>query len=340
MKNLFAFLFLTCAVAAQAVPGFSTATIALVSQPLTSVVLGGTVQTQTGTTQSPIAQSFDMSLPTGEFCVLEISARPAPFPQVGTFLVNYKCSYGVSVGKTIMVVPPGNISVKFVEPGTSASTGTFSVTGAATGSPNFALLRMLEVSKAANKIGADQLTGQPTPWEFYNGAFNPLIASQISVNFLPSGTAINYTPGSHQGQTTVNGITYGVHEEVLVISYHPSVNEAQVSNNVNQLGFVRDNTQGPTGTGVTVWSTDFVAGAMIDILALAPAAPASTFPGLLAGVMVVDPTAPLLFVSNATGGCSMKAPVGYETSSLISGYRSQMFRVNVLGIGALSHIDW
>ena len=283
MKNLFVSMFLACPLAAQAIPGFSTATIVLSGFPTTTVVLGGAVETKSDPFPSPIDQSFDMALPTGEFCTLEINARPAPFPQVGTFLVNYKCSYGVSVGKTITVVPPGNVSFKFVEPGTSASTGTFSVTGAATGSPNFATLRMLEVSKAVNKVGADQLTGQPTPWEFYN---------------------------------------------------------AQVSNTVNQLGFVRDNTQGPTGTGVTVRSEDFVPGAMIDVLVLSPSINAFSIPGI-SGLVRVDPTSqPLMFLSNATGGCSMKAPEGYETSALISGYRSQMFRVNQLGCGALSHIDW
>lgn len=329
MKNLIAALSLTCALASQATPGFSTANAFTSGSLTSSISLGG----QSQVSLAPFGSNFDYDMqitrPDGTFASVQISCQPSTV--VGTYEARYRCAYGVKPGTDLIVVPPTSLTANFWSSPVTP-TGTFSVTGGST--QPFSTV-MLQAGKSGQTVTAADLTGAMVPWELDNATWPQYNRSQIQIDLLPTGSFVTYSTGSHPNQKTVHGITYGIHEEYLFISYHPGVGVAQVNNSVNDLGFIRNNDE-----GITVWSGDFVAGQMIDVLAVGVASQAYTFPGLLAGVALVDPSAPLLVVGGPNGGCKLGTPLGYTTSYLLDGYRSQMFRVNALGIGALSFIDW
>jgi hypothetical protein len=329
MKTLLASLSLTCALASQVTPGFSTANAFSSGSLTSSISIGG----QSKVSLAPFGSNFsyDMKIdrPDGTFAWVQMSCQPSTV--VGTYEARYRCTYGVKPNLSLTVVPPSSLTANFWSSPVTP-TGTFSVTGGST--QPFGTV-MLQAGKSSTTVTAADLTDALTPWELDNTSWPQFDRSTIQISFLPTGSFKVYSVGSDPNQKTVHGITYGVHEEALFISYHPGVGEAQVTNTVNELGFIRNNQE-----GVTVWSDDFVEGQMIDLLAVAPSAPAYTFPGLLAGAAVVDPSAPLVLVCGPTGGCNISTPLGYTVSYLLSGCRSQMFRANALGIGALSHIDW
>lgn len=329
MKNVIVTLFLACSVAAQAIPGFSTANAFTSGSLTSSVSLGG----QSQVSLAPFGSNFDYDMEItrldGTFVSVQISCQPSTM--VGTYEARYRCAYGVKPGIDLFVVPPTSLTANFWSSPVTP-TGTFSVTG---GSTQPFGTTMLQAGKSGLKVTAGALTGAMVPWELDNATWPQYSRSQIQIDFLPTGSFKSYSVGSDPNQKTINGITYGVHEEVLFISYHPGAGEAKVTNSANTLGFIRNNDD-----GVKVWSDDFVAGQMIDLLVVGPAAPATTFPGLLAGFAVVDLSSPLIVIGGPNGACTLSTPLGYTTSYLLDGYRSQMFRVNVLGIGALSHIDW
>lgn len=328
MKSVFAALSLTCALASQATPGFSTANAFSSGTLISSVSLGSQSEVRSSPFGSNFSYDMKVARPDGTFASVQVSCQPSTI--VGTYEARYRCAYGVKPGLSVFVVPPSSLTANFVSmPATQG--GTFSVTGASTQPNGFA---MIGVAKSGLGTTAAALTGSPVPWELDNGSWPQFSRSQIRIDFAPGASFKTYSVGSDPGQTTIGGITYGVHEEVLFISYHPAAGEAKVTNSVNVLGFVRDNDE-----GVTVWSEDYVKGAMIDVLAVGPSAWQWLHPAVN-GVLQVDLSAPILVVGNDRGGCLLSTPLGYTVSTLLDGYRSQMFRLDASGVSALSFIDW
>lgn len=319
MKTLLSALLFACATVAQANPGLSTATgisfpgVARVIFPGQSVI-------------TPVlSPEYDETISVSNGSTSVDVTFTAKAVDTGTFLYSYRCAYSFPLGQTFIVLPPNPTTVTWTSGGVAG--GMFSMTASST--QQGAAPTLVVKNGFGNLTSTGQLSSRLTPLEVLDSA-TPNVR-QKTLDYDPS--VMSYGVNTHPNQQVIDGIVYGTHEEAILVSYLPGVSPAQV--NGQDTRFSRS-----LSGGVTIWPSTFSASQGPTFLAVGfPGLPLS-IPGIT-GLVELDLTRDIVVIPvGPTGGVNLRAPLAYETSFLLQGYRTQMHQIASTGVFADVSIDW
>ncbi|MGC6488170.1 MAG: hypothetical protein ACON4Z_11020 [Planctomycetota bacterium] len=256
-----------------------------------------------------VAQA-NLALASSEYASSQVDIRETS-PGVVTFSFSY--SYGILPGTRVRFTPVSSVDVIFAG---DLTPGILSINGGSSSSRNLMQISAMFVIVRDIDCPISRPAEVPTP------AFNP---QRAFLRFsLGSWITVGTEPQFEQG-----GLYHGTQIAVMTVSFHPGVQAALGP--FQDTGFVRDPA---TGVSVVDLAYDPLG---LSVLALGrPRALPILAPGV--GSVLVDDA--VLFPANSGGGVTLTAQNPVQTSLLMSGFRSQFFRLTTNGVSAGEHIDW